>query len=121
MSRTVLLADDSVMVLNLTSFILKSAGYTVLTGCDGDDALTHFNGKEIDIVITDLNMPHKDGIELIKEIRGMQYYKFLPVMLFVSDNTINIQEFISSSGATVLFDKSLIKEKLVHRVKKMIG
>jgi len=121
MSKTVLLVDDSVMVVKLVSFILKSAGYTILTGSDGDDALSHFDGRNIDLVITDLNMPNKDGLQLIQEIRDMKYYKFLPVVLFVSDAAIDIKDFIRASGATVLFNKDAIKEKLVQTVKKMIG
>lgn len=121
MSKTVLLVDDSDMVIRVISFILKNAGYTILTGCDGDDALSHFDGKNIDLVITDLNMPNKDGLQLINEIRKMHYYRFLPVVLFVSDSSINIQDYIKTSGATMLLDKDSIKEKLVSTVKKMIG
>jgi len=120
MNRTVLLVDDSVMVIKLVSFILKSAGYTVLTGSDGDDALSHFDGQNIDLVITDLNMPNKDGLQLIQEIRGMNYYKFLPVVLFMSDIGTDIKEFIKTSGATIIFDKDAIREKLAQTVKKMI-
>ncbi|QEC76445.1 response regulator [Mucilaginibacter ginsenosidivorax] len=119
--KTVLLVDDSEMVIRLTSFMLKSAGYKVLTSCDGEDALTQFDKKNIDLVITDLNMPNKDGLQLINEIRNMQYYKFLPVVLFVSDSTISIREYIKTSGATVLLSKDALKEKLVSTVKKIIG
>lgn len=121
MSRTVLIVDDSDMVRRMVSFKLKSAGYTILVGEDGDEALTYFDGKDIDLVITDLNMPNKDGLELIKEIRAKQEYKFLPVILFLSDHSTDVKEFIKSSGATMFFDKDSIKEKLVSTVKKMIG
>jgi two-component system chemotaxis response regulator CheY len=120
-SKTVLLVDDSEMLIRLISSMLKKAGYQVLTGCDGEDALTQFDKKNIDLVITDLNMPNKDGLQLINEIRNMQYYRFLPVVLFVSDSTISIRDYIKTSGATVLLNKDAIKEKLVSTVKKMIG
>ncbi len=121
MSKTVLLVDDSVMVVRLTSFILKSAGYNVLTGIDGQDALSHFDGKDIDLLITDLNMPNKDGLELIQEIRAMKFYRFLPVVLFVSDLSVSVKDFIKTSGATIFFNKESIKEKMASTVKKMIG
>ena len=121
MNKTVLIVDDSDMVRRILNFTIKSAGYTVLMAEDGDDALLHFDGKDIDMVISDLNMPNKDGIELITEIRKMPYYRFIPVVLFVSDETINTQEMISRSAATILFDKTFIKEKMVSTVKMMIG
>ena len=121
MSKTILIVDDSDMVRRILSFTLKSAGYTILVGEDGDDALTYFDGKNIDLVITDLNMPNKDGLQLIQEIRAMQRYKFLPVVLFLSETTADIKEFMKTSGATIYFDKNYIREKLVPTVKKMIG
>ena len=121
MSKTVLLVDDSDMVIRVISFILKSAGYTILTGCDGEDALSHFDGKNIDLVITDLNMPNKGGLQLIHEIRTMKDYKFLPVVLFVPDTSIDIKEFIKTSGATIFFNKNCIKDKLASTVRNLIG
>ena len=121
MTKTILIVDDADMVIKLTSFKLKAAGYTVLTGVDGADALKHFNGNDIDLVITDLHMPNKDGLELIQEIRNKSYYKFIPVVLFVSDPSINISEFIQSSQATILFNKDSINSTLVPTVKKIIG
>ncbi|WP_158826852.1 response regulator [Mucilaginibacter lacusdianchii] len=119
--RTVLLVDDSDMVLRLAGFALKKAGYQVITASDGEDGVTQLNGQEIDLLITDLNMPNKDGIALIRQMRSMPYYRFLPAILFMSDPYKNVEENIRNSGATVLFDKDGIKDMLIATVKKMIG
>jgi two-component system chemotaxis response regulator CheY len=116
-----LLVDDSDMVIRLTALSLKKAGYQVIAAADGNDAMAHLNGQDIDLLITDLNMPNKDGIALIHDMRAIPYYKFLPVILFMSDPYTDVQENISKSGATILFSKDGIKDKLVATVKKLIG
>lgn len=121
MSRTVLIVDDSDMVLRLVGFTLKKAGFSVLTSSDGNEAQVHFNGQNIDLVITDLHMPNKDGLQLIQDIRAMADYRFLPIMLFVSNTPTDIQEFIRTSKATLLFNKDSINDKLVSTVKKIVN
>ena len=63
----------------LVSFTIKDAGYDVLVAENGKDALGKLGGAKVDMVITDLNMPEMDGIELIKKLRSMPEYKFAPI------------------------------------------
>lgn len=121
MNKTVLVVDDSDLVRKVIGFSLKKAGYTTLFGADGREALALFDGQDIDMVVTDLNMPNMDGLQMIKEIRGLNDYRFLPVVLFVSDAGADLKHFIRTSGATFVIDKDAIKERLVPIIKKMIG
>ncbi len=119
MNKTILLVDDSDMVRKILRFTLKSSGYNILVSEDGEDALQHFDGKNIDLMITDLHMPRKDGIALINEIREMKNYKYMPVVLFHA--VADVQNMIESSKATILFDKNSISEHLIPTVKKLIN
>lgn len=119
-SRTILLVDDSDMVIRLTSLALKKAGYQVISATSGSEGLAHLNGQEIDLLITDLNMPEMDGIALIKAMRSIAYYRFLPAILFMGAPFNHVEETISTSMATILFDKDGIKDKLVNTVAKLI-
>jgi two-component system, chemotaxis family, chemotaxis protein CheY len=121
MPKTILIVDDSDMIRKVLNFKLKGAGYTILVADNGDDALVNFDGREVDLVITDLNMPGKDGIQLIQEIRTRSYYRFLPVILFASESSVNAPDLIRRSGATILFDKNSIKEKLLPTVSKLLS
>ena len=121
MNRTVLVVDDSDLVRKVLGFTLKKAGYEVLSAADGQEALTMFDGRDIDAVVTDLNMPNLNGESLIREIRTFTDYRFIPIVLFVSDSTHDTKHFTQTSGATLVFDKDSIKEKLVGTVKKLIG
>lgn len=120
-TNTILVVDDSEMVVKVLSFIIKKAGYTVLSAIDGKAALEFFDGREIDLVITDLNMPNMDGIELINEIRLKEYYRHIPVILFSAGNEEEQKQILKTSGATLLFDKNDIQEKMIPTIKKMLG
>ena len=120
-NNTVLIVDDSNMVMKLLSFIIKKAGYTVLSAVDGNNALELLDEGDIDLVITDLNMPNKDGVELIREIRLTEHYRYVPVILFISGSEEEKTNYMKTSGATMLFDKNDIKEKMIPTIKKMIG
>lgn len=119
-TNTIMVVDDADFVRTMLSFMLEKAGYTVLTGVDGEDALGFFDGREIDLVITDLNMPNMDGTELIAKVRTKEYYQYTPIVLFIADDE-NKDHFRKALGATLLFDKNNIKEKLIPTVKKLIG
>lgn len=119
MSKTILLVDDSNMVIKLVSFKLEKEGYQVMTASDGSEALQLLDGRDIDLVVTDLNMPHVDGLSLIKQIRVTNYYQYLPVVLFITTNPED-KDHIKTSGATALLVKDHINQKLSSTIQKLI-
>lgn len=120
-TNTVLVVDDSKMIVSMLSFMIKKAGYNILSAMDGRIALELFDGRDIDLVITDLNMPDLDGTTLINEIRSLEYYRYIPVVLFIADGEEDRKKYMKTSGATMLFDKNNIKDKMIPTIKKMIG
>jgi CheY-like chemotaxis protein len=65
----ILIIDDDPDILRLLRRILESRGHTVLEAADGSTALRHFAGNPADLVLTDIFMPHMDGIELIMRVK----------------------------------------------------
>jgi len=120
MNKTVLIVDDSDFVVQMIRFTLEQEGYTTLAGIDGEDALKHFDGQHIDLVITDLNMPNMDGLGFIHAVRLNAAYQHIPIVLFDSHNT-NDAEYLKRSGATALLSKDMVGDNLVSTVKQMIG
>jgi len=120
MQKTILIADDSASVRDLVSFTLESAGYNVLSGVDGQDALKHLNGAEIHLVITDLHMPNMDGISLIKEIRAKENYLYTPILLLTTESSSSKKQDAKEAGATGWIIKPFVQEKLLEVVQKVI-
>ncbi|MDQ3393435.1 MAG: response regulator [Bacteroidota bacterium] len=120
MNKTILIADDSNSMRDLVGFTLKSAGYNVIEGVDGVDALRFFDGKEINLVITDLNMPNMDGITLIREIRKLSDYSYTPIVLLTTESQHSKREDAKSAGATGWLVKPFLQDKLLEVVRKVI-
>ena len=120
MNKTVLIVDDSDLVLKVLSNKLSKSGYNILSASNGKQALEFLDGRSIDLIITDLNMPEMNGEELINAVRTNTSYQFIPIILFLSDDVIDKKHFLKKSGATICFDKSNVNDKLVSSVKKLI-
>ena len=120
MEKTILVADDSSSIRDLLSFTLENAGYRVFKGVDGNDALQHFNGTHIDLVITDLYMPNLDGISLIKQVRAKLNYQFTPILLLTTESQLSKKLEAKAAGATGWIVKPFVQENLLEVVQRLI-
>lgn len=120
MNKTILIADDSESIRELVEMTLTSAGYLVIKSEDGEQALQQMNGQTIDLVITDLNMPKIDGINLIREIRSNQQYSTTPVLLLTTESLASKKDEAKAAGATGWIVKPFVQEKLLAVVQKVI-
>ena len=120
MSKTILVIDDSESIRELVALTLKNAGYKVEKGIDGQDALRLFDSREVNLVITDLNMPNKDGISLIRDIRQMPDYSTVPILILTTESQAAKKEEAKAAGATGWIVKPFVADKLVAVVQKVI-
>ena len=120
MSKLILIIDDSESIRELVSLTLESYGYLVQKGVDGEDALSFFDGREIHLVITDLNMPKIDGIDLIKQIRKKEGYSTVPILMLTTESQPQKKQEAKLAGATGWIVKPFVEEKLLEIVKKVI-
>jgi two-component system chemotaxis sensor kinase CheA len=82
--KLILLAEDSVTTRAQEIRILEGAGYEVVAATDGLDAMGKLATRRFDAVVTDINMPRMDGLQLAAEIRGLKQYADLPIILVTS-------------------------------------
>ena len=85
MAKTILIVDDSASLRQVVSIALKGAGYDVIEGCDGCDALGKLKGQKIHLIISDVNMPNMDGITFVTEAKKLPAYKFTPVIMLTTE------------------------------------
>ena len=121
MSKTIMTVDDSASVRQMVSFTLKNAGYEVVEAVDGQDAISKLNGSRINMVITDLNMPNMDGIELIRALRGNPAFKFVPIVMLTTESQATKKQEGKDAGATGWIVKPFKPEQLQAVVKKVLG
>lgn len=120
MEKTILIVDDSESIREVVSFTLENAGYKVLVGTDGVDALQFLNGGHIDLVLTDFHMPNMDGISLIREIRAKADYQYTPILLLTTESQAAKKEEAKAAGATGWIVKPFVQDKLLAVVQKLI-
>lgn len=120
MSKTVLTVDDSTSVRQMVGFTLRNAGYEVREATDGKDALTKFDSS-IRLVITDLNMPNMDGIQLVKSIRAGSANKTVPIVILTTESQDSKKQEGRAAGATGWIVKPFKPEQLLAVVKKVLG
>ena len=120
MSKIIMTADDSASVRQMVSFTLKDAGYDVVEAVDGKDALDKISAKPVNMLITDLNMPHMDGIQLIKAVRAKPEYKFIPIIMLTTESQAEKKQEGKSAGATGWIVKPFKPEQLLAVVKKVL-
>ncbi|WP_320051867.1 response regulator [uncultured Acetobacteroides sp.] len=120
MGKSILIVDDSESIREVVSFTLESAGHQVMKAVDGQDALKYLDGTHIDLVITDLHMPNKDGIALIKEVRASGSYKFVPILFLTTESQAEKKLQAKEAGATGWIVKPFVPEKLLAAVSKVV-
>jgi hypothetical protein len=120
MNKTVLVADDSSIVQNLSRKILEQQNYQIVSAKDGNEVLEKFNTEDIDIILMDINIPIKDGMECTKEIRSMDDKEKASVpILAISGNMKNYTlEDFKNAGINEFLQKPLNFDELVSLVFK---
>ncbi|WP_027389261.1 response regulator [Chrysiogenes arsenatis] len=121
MSKTILSVDDSASIRQMVKFTLKQAGYNVEEAVDGKDGLAKASAKKFDMVITDLNMPNMDGIALIRSLRALPNYKFVPMVMLTTESQDGKKQEGKAAGATGWIVKPFQPEQLLAVVKKVLG
>jgi two-component system, chemotaxis family, chemotaxis protein CheY len=87
MSKRVLAVDDSASMRQMVLFTLEGAGYEVIQACDGVEALELARTAAVDLVLTDVHMPRMDGITLVRELRSLSSYKFVPMLILTTESS----------------------------------
>lgn len=122
MAKSILIVDDAVSMRGLVAITLRGAGYEVVEASDGKEALAKLAvSSRFDMILTDLNMPNLDGIGLIKAVKAMAKYKFLPIVMLTTESQEDKKREGQQAGAKAWVVKPFKPETLLAVVKKIIG
>jgi two-component system chemotaxis response regulator CheY len=119
-THTALIVDDSSSIRAMLAFTLQEAGFAVLQADDGRNATKLLDGRRIDLVITDLNMPNMDGFALIRHIRALSGYRFVPILMLTTVSNEERKAEGKKTGATAWLVKPFDPEQLMAVVAKVV-
>jgi two-component system, chemotaxis family, chemotaxis protein CheY len=120
MAKKILVVDDSSMLRQLISETVREAGFDVIPAENGKDALVKLNGTKVDMVITDLNMPEMDGIELVKQLRAKSEHKFTPIVMVTTEFQEAKKKEGREAGASAWVVKPFVSKNLLDVIHKFV-
>jgi len=119
--RKVLAVDDSPSIRQMVAFTLKGAGFDVVAAADGRDGLAKAKANQVDLVLTDQNMPNMDGLTLIRTLRAMPEYAGVPMLMLTTESSDLMKEQGRAAGATGWMVKPFDPRRLLEVVAKVLG
>jgi two-component system chemotaxis response regulator CheY len=118
--KQILTVDDSASIRQMVSFTLTKAGYQVTEAIDGKDGLEKAGTRRVDLIITDLNMPNMDGIQMIAAIRKLPGYAFTPILMLTTESQVEKKDAGRKAGATGWIVKPFNADQLTAVVQKLV-
>jgi two-component system chemotaxis response regulator CheY len=106
MGKAILIVDDSASVRQVVGIALKGAGYDVIEGCDGKDALTKLNGQKIHLIISD--------------VKKLPNYKFTPIIMLTTESQEGKKQEGQAAGAKAWVVKPFQPAQMLTAVAKLI-
>ncbi len=119
MAKTIMIVDDSASMRLVVGIALKGAGYEVIEGRDGKDAITKLTGQKVHLIISDVNMPNMDGIAFLKAVKQMAPYKFTPIIMLTTESAEEKKREGQAAGARAWVVKPFQPDHLIGAVQKL--
>ncbi len=116
----ILVVDDSSTMRDVIRLTLKAAGFEVALAADGVEALALAQSTQYDLILTDVNMPKMDGIELVRALRAMENYQSTPMLMLTTESDLEHRQVHKAAGASGWIVKPFLPSKLVAAVNKAL-
>ncbi|MBF0288077.1 MAG: response regulator [SAR324 cluster bacterium] len=121
MAKRVLVVDDSAIVRNIHSFMLKSDGFDVEEASNGYEAMEKLLESTFDLIVTDINMPKMDGYALCEAVRKENEYANTPVIIISTESEADDKLKGFKAGANLYIVKPVKSEELIQHANMLVG
>lgn len=118
--KRVLTVDDSASIRQMVSLTLRGAGYEVFEAADGREGLAKASCTRLDLIVTDLNMPKMDGIQMIAALRLLPAYSFTPILMLTTESQAARKDAGRKAGATGWIVKPFRADQLIAATHKLV-
>ena len=122
MMSKILIIDDDHHILIMVKAMLERAGFKVELASNGVEGLIMFKKTPFDLVITDIIMPEKEGLETIREMKRL--CSDLKIIAMSGGGKISINNYLGTAkifGATKILEKPFTRKEMVSAVRELIG
>jgi two-component system, chemotaxis family, chemotaxis protein CheY len=115
----ILTIDDSKTMRDMLMLTLVDAGFDVIQAVDGKDGIDMLERENVDVVITDINMPRMDGYEVVRQLRARPEHKTTPILVLTTESEAEKKNIARAAGATGWLVKPFDPERLIATVRKV--
>ncbi|MCB1994942.1 response regulator [Rubrivivax albus] len=119
MSKTVMIVDDSGSFRTVVKLALQKAGYQTVEAVDGKDAVGKLDGRKLNLIVCDVNMPNMDGLSFLKHLKTTGGYKFTPVIMLTTESQEAKKAEGRAAGARAWITKPFQPSQLVDAVNRL--
>jgi two-component system chemotaxis response regulator CheY len=121
LSKTILTVDDSRTMRDMLAMALADAGFTVVQAVDGEDGLAVLDAHsaDVDVIITDINMPKLDGFGFIEGVRKDQRHRATPILVLTTESDDSKKNRARQAGATGWIVKPFNPVKLIDAIRRV--
>ena len=116
----ILTVDDSTTMRQMVNFTLSSAGHTVDEAANADEALALAGKRNFELIIADVNMPGRNGIELVRELRKLPGCRFTPILMLTTESEPELKQAGKEAGATGWIVKPFNPDTLLSVLKRVL-
>jgi two-component system chemotaxis response regulator CheY len=117
----ILVVEDCRTTRRLLGIYLRSLGYEVLFAENGLDALEKLGTDSVNLIMTDLNMPYMDGIELTRSLKSDPAWAEIPVIVVTTEQDANERERALGAGASSYIIKPVTAEVMARGIRDIMG
>ncbi len=121
MAKTILIVDDAQTVRHLTRFALSKGGYNIVEAEDGLQGLKALEKSAVDLIITDLNMPNMNGLDMCRSIKSNERLKHIPIFMMTTESSQEMTLQGKEIGIMAWIVKPFVPEKLLAAVHRVVG
>jgi DNA-binding response OmpR family regulator len=118
--KKIVVVDDFPGVRTIVKEALEKKGYLVLEATNGEEAMKYFDGTQVDLLITDYDMPEMDGAKLITKLRDSSRYIFTPVIMLTGVRKERIEEKIANLNIACFLQKPFDIKHFYSVVEKLV-
>jgi CheY-like chemotaxis protein len=119
---SILLVDDDEQLRTMLSVVLRRAGYEVQVAIDGIEASNFYRSDPTDLIITDLIMPEKEGLEIIRELRkDYPQAKIIAMTGGGRTGTMNYLKVAKALGAQELLEKPFPTQEILEAIRRVLA
>lgn len=122
MTHTILVVDDSASIRQMVAYTFQAEGYTVVEAADGLEGLAKAHARDdIDLILSDQNMPNMDGLTLVNTLRDHPRYVSTPILMLTTESNESMKMQGRAAGANGWLVKPFNPEKLLQVVRKFLN